>query len=126
MSADAQYAQDAGSLDLSPSTRRGLLLTLLVVYPHRRPQTLLLTGLTRDGVYLIEDGEVTGASTTSGSTRRRSDAVPPGEAGATERAPPATPEWSDYSPLRDAALRIEGFNMSSVSRQLTLFAGTVC
>ena len=25
------------------------------------PQTLLLTGLTRDGVYLVENGEVTGA-----------------------------------------------------------------
>ncbi len=24
------------------------------------PQTLLLTGLTRDGVYLVENGEVTG------------------------------------------------------------------
>ena len=43
------------------STERGLLLTCLWYIREVDPQTLLLTGLTRDGVYLVEDGEVVGA-----------------------------------------------------------------
>ena len=45
----------------SPRTERGLLLTCLWYIREVDPQTLLLTGLTRDGVYLVEDGEVVGA-----------------------------------------------------------------
>ena len=47
--------------DMIASTERGLLLTTLWYIREVDPTTLLLTGLTRDGVYLIEDGEVTGA-----------------------------------------------------------------
>ena len=43
------------------STERGLLLTCLWYIREVDPQTLLLTGLTRDGVYLVEDGQVRGA-----------------------------------------------------------------
>ena len=43
------------------STKRGLLLTCLWYIREVDPQTLLLTGLTRDGVYLVEEGEVVGA-----------------------------------------------------------------
>ena len=43
------------------STERGLLLTCLWYIRSVDPQTLLLTGLTRDGVYLVEGGEVVGA-----------------------------------------------------------------
>ena len=43
------------------ATERGLLLTSLWYIREVDPQTLLLTGLTRDGVFLVEDGEVTGA-----------------------------------------------------------------
>ena len=42
-------------------TERGLLLTCLWYIREVDPQTLLLTGLTRDGVYLVENGEITGA-----------------------------------------------------------------
>ena len=42
------------------ATERGLLLTTLWYIREVDPTTLLLTGLTRDGVYLVEDGEVTG------------------------------------------------------------------
>ena len=41
--------------------RPGLLLTCLWYIREVDPQVLLLTGLTRDGVYLVEDGEVVGA-----------------------------------------------------------------
>src|SRR4051794_8494944 len=41
------------------STERGLLLTTLWYIREVDPQTLLLTGLTRDGVFLVENGEAT-------------------------------------------------------------------
>ncbi len=47
--------------DMIAGTERGLLLTTLWYIREVDPTVLLLTGLTRDGVYLIEDGEVTAA-----------------------------------------------------------------
>src|SRR5690606_9523104 len=47
--------------ELIGGMERGLLLTCLWYIRVVDPQTLLLTGLTRDGVYLVENGEVTGA-----------------------------------------------------------------
>jgi hypothetical protein len=48
-----------GSIDdLVAATDRGLLLTCLWYIRLVDPTTLLLTGLTRDGVYLVERGEV--------------------------------------------------------------------
>jgi len=97
------------------STRRGLLLTCLWYIREVDPQTLLLTGLTRDGVYLVENGEVTGAV-----NNFRFNESPVGmlgrllEVGAT--VPTLPREWSDY--FNRAAMppvRVEGFNMSSVS-----------
>ncbi len=52
-----------GSLeDLVASTERGLLLTCLWYVREVDPKTLLLTGLTRDGVYVVEDGKVVAAT----------------------------------------------------------------
>ena len=105
------------SLDsLVAGTDRGLLLTCLWYIREVDPRTLLLTGLTRDGVYLVENGEVTGAvnnfrfNESPVDMLRRTVAV-----GATERTIPR--EWSDYF-TRTAmpALRVEGFNMSTVSQ----------
>lgn len=49
------------SLDeMIASTTRGLLLNSLWYIRMVDPQSLLLTGLTRDGVYLVEDGKVVG------------------------------------------------------------------
>ena len=98
------------------STKRGLLLTCLWYIRLVDPQTLLMTGLTRDGVYLVEEGEVTGMV-----NNFRFNESPVGmlsrvlEAGATERTLPR--EWGDY--FNRAAmppLRVEAFNMSSVSQ----------
>jgi predicted Zn-dependent protease len=47
--------------DLVAHTERGLLLTCLWYIREVDPRTLLLTGLTRDGVYLVERGEIVGA-----------------------------------------------------------------
>ena len=51
----------ASMADMIASTERGLLLTTLWYIREVDPAVLLLTGLTRDGVYLVEDGEVTAA-----------------------------------------------------------------
>jgi len=98
------------------STKRGLLLTCLWYIRQVDPQTLLLTGLTRDGVYLVEFGEVVGAV-----NNFRFNESPVGmlgrviEAGATSRTLPR--EWGDYfNRAAMPALRVEGFNMSSVSQ----------
>jgi predicted Zn-dependent protease len=105
------------SLDeLIAGTRRALLVTCLWYVREVDPQTLLLTGLTRDGVYLVEDGEVTGAV-----NNFRFNESPVGmlgrlaEVGSTVPALPR--EWSDYF-TRSAMppARFEDFNMSSVSQ----------
>ncbi len=102
--------------DMIASTGRGLLLTCLWYIREVDPQTLLLTGLTRDGVYLVENGEVTGA--VNNFRFNESPVAMLGritEAGVTVPALPR--EWSDYF-TRSAMppLRVEGFNMSSVSK----------
>ena len=45
----------------SGGLERGLLLTCLWYIREVDPATLLLTGLTRDGVYLVEHGEIVGS-----------------------------------------------------------------
>jgi predicted Zn-dependent protease len=105
------------SLDeMIASTSRGLLLTCLWYIREVDPQTLLLTGLTRDGVYLVENGEVTGAV-----NNFRFNESPVGmlnrvrEVGSTVRTLPR--EWGDYfTRAAMPPLRVEGFNMSSVSQ----------
>jgi predicted Zn-dependent protease len=47
--------------DFVAHTERGLLLTSLWYLREVDPATLLLTGVTRDGVYLVDGGEVVGA-----------------------------------------------------------------
>jgi predicted Zn-dependent protease len=102
--------------DMIASTGRGLLLTCLWYIREVDPQTLLLTGLTRDGVYLVEDGEVVGAV-----NNFRFNESPVGMLGRLLEVGAAVPtlprEWSDY--FNRAAMppvRVEGFNMSSVSQ----------
>lgn len=51
----------AGTDTVVANTSRGLLLTSLWYIRPVDPRTLLFTGLTRDGVYLVEGGEVVGA-----------------------------------------------------------------
>jgi predicted Zn-dependent protease len=97
------------------STERGLLLTSLWYIREVDPQTLLLTGLTRDGVYLVEDGQVRGAVNNFRFNESPIDLLRRAtEAGAT--VPTLSREWSDYF-MRTAmpALRIPDFNMSTVS-----------
>jgi predicted Zn-dependent protease len=98
------------------STRRGLLLTCLWYMREVDPETMLLTGLSRDGVYLVEDGEVTAEVNNFRFNESPLDLVRRATAaGATERTLPR--EWKDWFTLAAMPpLRIPDFNMSSVSQ----------
>jgi predicted Zn-dependent protease len=106
----------ATSEQLIGSTERGLLLTTLWYIREVDPQTLLLTGLTRDGVYLVEGGEVVGAvnnfrfnESPVDLLSRVTDATP------TEVSLPR--EWSDFfTRVAMPTLRVADFNMSTVSQ----------
>jgi predicted Zn-dependent protease len=105
-----------GVEDLTRTTEDGLLLTCLWYIREVDPQTLLLTGLTRDGVYKVEGGEVTGVVNNFRFNESPVDLLNRiTSAGATENTLPR--EWNDYF-TRTAmpALRIADFNMSSVSQ----------
>lgn len=108
-----------GSADLADmiaGTERGLLLTTLWYIREVDPTTLLLTGLTRDGVYLIEDGEVTAAVNNFRFNESPLDLLRRAtEAGVSEETLPR--EWGDWA-TRAAmpSLRIPDFHMSSVSQ----------
>ena len=49
----------ASTPDLLKQVKHGLLITRFWYIREVDPQTVLLTGLTRDGVFVIEDGEIT-------------------------------------------------------------------
>ena len=113
---DGPAGSSASLDDMIASTGRGLVLTSLWYIREVDPQTLLLTGLTRDGVYLVENGEVVGAVNNfrfNESPVAMLDRLT--EVGAT--VPTLPREWGDYfTRAAMPAARVEGFNMSSVSQ----------
>lgn len=111
-STDAERDLDA----MVASTDRGLLLTCLWYVREVDPQTLLLTGLTRDGVYLVDGGEVVAEVNNFRFNESPVDLLGRlGEVGRTERT--LAREFGDYF-TRTAmpAWRVPDFNMSSVSQ----------
>jgi predicted Zn-dependent protease len=101
--------------EMLASTERGLLLTTLWYIREVDPQTLLLTGLTRDGVFLVEGGEVTGAVNNFRFNESPVDLLGRAvQASRTERTLPR--EWNDwFTRTAMPALRVPDFNMSSIS-----------
>ncbi|MGP4028612.1 metallopeptidase TldD-related protein [Actinomadura sp. 3N407] len=97
-------------------TERGLLLTCLWYIREVDPQSLLLTGLTRDGVYLVEGGEVVGAVNNFRFNESPVDLLSRlTEVG--ETGPTLPREWSDYfTRAAMPPLRVPDFHMSTVSR----------
>ncbi|GLX47983.1 peptidase [Streptomyces hygroscopicus subsp. hygroscopicus] len=105
------------SLDeMVADTEHGLLLTCLWYIREVDPATLLLTGLTRDGVYLVENGEVTGQVNNFRFNESPVDLLRRAiEAGRTEKTLPR--EWGDwFTRAAMPPLRVPDFNMSSVSQ----------
>lgn len=102
--------------ELIAATDRGLLLTCLWYIREVDPATLLLTGLTRDGVYLVEGGEVVGAVNNFRFNESPLDLLRDTiAAGKSERA--LSREWGEWMErTKMPALRVADFNMSSVSQ----------
>jgi predicted Zn-dependent protease len=98
------------------TTKRGLLLTCLWYIREVDPERLLLTGLTRDGVYRVEDGEVIGAV----NNFRFNDSPVEllgriSEIGAAELT--LCREWNDFfNRTIMPPVRVPDFNMSTVSQ----------
>ncbi len=93
----------------------GLLITCLWYIREVDPQSLLLTGLTRDGVYVVRGGEIVGAA-----NNFRFNESPVGmlnrivDAGEAINCLPR--EWADWFPrARVAPVTIDGFNLSTRS-----------
>ena len=97
-------------------TERGLLLTCLWYIREVDPERLLLTGLTRDGVYLVEHGAVVGAVNNFRWNESPVDLLGRiSEVGRTEQT--LCREWNDFF-TRTAMppIRVPDFNMSTVSQ----------
>ncbi|WP_248961546.1 TldD/PmbA family protein [Sphaerisporangium perillae] len=102
--------------EMVASTERGLLLTCLWYIREVDPQSLLLTGLTRDGVYLVENGEVVGEVNNFRFNESPVDLLGRlTEIGREEQTLPR--EWNDYfTRTIMPAVRVPDFNMSTVSQ----------
>ncbi len=106
----------ASTDDLVARTERGLLLTCLWYIREVDPTSLLLTGLTRDGVYLVEDGEVVGQVNNFRFNESPIDLLRrASEVGATGGT--LCREGKDwFARTSMPPIRIPDFNMSSVSQ----------
>jgi predicted Zn-dependent protease len=102
--------------EMVAGTERGLLLTCLWYIREVDPQSLLLTGLTRDGVYLVEHGEIVGEVNNFRFNESPIDLLGRmSEIGAEEQTLPR--EGSDYFTRSIMpAVRVPDFNMSTVSQ----------
>ena len=109
--------EDRSLEEMVASTERGLLLTCLWYIREVDPATLLLTGLTRDGVYLIEDGVVVGEVNNFRFNESPVDLLRR-FTHASATVPSFSREWGDdyFSRTATPGLRVPDFNMSSVSQ----------
>ena len=113
-----EVVDSAGHGSLEETAARmgnGLLITCLWYIREVDPQSLLLTGLTRDGVYVVRDGQIVGAA----NNFRFNDSPVSVlnrviDAGQAVHCLPR--EWADwFSRSLVAPLTIEGFNLSTPS-----------
>jgi len=101
--------------DLVEKVDNGLLLTTLWYIRMVDPNSLLLTGLTRDGVYYVKNGEVQGATNNFRWNDSPVSALSRiAHAGASEWTQPR--EWAgDVTSMSVPPMVIKDFNMSTVS-----------
>ena len=107
---------DATLEEMIARTERGLLLTCLWYIREVDPERLLLTGLTRDGVYLIENGQVSGAVNNFRFNESPLELLGRiSEVGRTEKV--LCREWNDFfNRTAMPPIRVPDFNMSTVSQ----------
>jgi predicted Zn-dependent protease len=117
--ADNLILDGGGSASLEEmiaGTERALLLTCLWYIREVDPERLLLTGLTRDGVYLVENGAVTGAVNNFRFNESPLELLGrTTEVGRTEMV--LCREWNDFfNRTAMPPIRVPDFNMSTVSQ----------
>jgi predicted Zn-dependent protease len=107
---------DSSLEDLVGGVERGLLLTCLWYIRMVDPASLLLTGLTRDGVFLVEGGEVVAEVNNFRFNESPLDLLRRvSAAGAAERTLPREfKDWFTRTVMPPVV--VSDFNMSSVSR----------
>ncbi|MCU0300582.1 MAG: metallopeptidase TldD-related protein [Candidatus Nanopelagicales bacterium] len=112
----AGVAGRSGSLDdLATRVGDGLLVTCLWYIREVDATSLLLTGLTRDGVYVVRDGTIVG---TCGNFRFNESPVAMLDriVDAGDPVPCLPREWADWFTRAEVApLAIDGFNLSTPS-----------
>jgi predicted Zn-dependent protease len=109
----------AGDIDdLVARTDEGLLLTSLWYLREVDPQTQLLTGLTRDGVFVVRGGEVVGVASNFRFNDSPIDVLRRvQDAGAT--TPTFSREWGEYfARVAMPPLRVADFHLSTLSDAL--------
>lgn len=107
---------DGSVHDLAARVGDGLLVTCLWYIREVDAPTLLLTGLTRDGVHVVRDGEIAGAA---GNFRFNESplAMLARIVDAGEPVDCLPREWGDwFTRARVAPLAIDGFNLSTPSQ----------
>lgn len=104
--------------EMIASTKRALLVTCLWYIREVDPQKILLTGLTRDGVFLVEDGEVKGAVNNFRFNMSPLDVLRrTTETGRSQST--FAREFGDYFTFaKMPPLRVRDFHMSSVSESV--------
>jgi predicted Zn-dependent protease len=103
-----------GSLDdLIASTERGVLITSLWYIRFLDPRTLLFTGLTRDGVFWLENGKI--SHPVSNFRWNDSPIRVLQQVEAMSASVRASPRDGSASNLWVPALRVKEFELSSVS-----------
>jgi predicted Zn-dependent protease len=110
---------DGPSLEeMIASTKRALLVTCLWYIREVDPQKLLLTGLTRDGVFLVEDGEVKGSVNNFRFNMSPLDMLhQTTEIGRSQST--LAREFGDYFTFaKMPPIRVRDFHMSSVSQSV--------
>jgi predicted Zn-dependent protease len=106
----------ASLAEMIAATERGLLLTCLWYIREVDPERLLLTGLTRDGVYLIERGQIVGAVNNFRFNESPIELLGRlTEVGGSDKT--LCREWTDYvNRTAMPAIRVPDFHMSTVSQ----------
>lgn len=98
--------------DMMSGVERGILVTRLWYIRMVQPQTLLLTGLTRDGTFLIENGEVVGPVK---NFRFNESPINVLKNLAASGVPERVLGSETASPMLVPPMLVDGFNLSSVS-----------
>jgi predicted Zn-dependent protease len=111
-----EVAGGAGSVeDLATGLDDGVLVTSLWYIREVDPQTLLLTGLTRDGVFVVRDGEVVGAAPNYRFNESPIDVLGRIHA-AGETVPAFSREWGEwFGRTAVPALTVDDFHFSTPS-----------